>query len=335
MKVTVFNTKSFEVPFLQQFNRNGHELQFVEEALTVHTAALAKGSAAVALLTGDDASAPVLDILHKAGVRGVALRSAGYDHIDLPKAVALGMRVAHVPSYSPCAIAEHAVALMLCLNRRLLQAHDRVHRNDFQLSGLVGFNMENKTVGIIGTGNIGRAVAKILHGFGCRLLGYDLVQDSILIETLELQYTDLSTLLSQADIITLHCPLNEHTRHLIAGAQIETMKTGVMIINTARGAVLKTEDAIAGLKSGKIGYLGLDVYEHEKGLFFADHSDEVLQDDVFARLLAFPNVLITAHQAFLTDTALSNIAEATIHNLTCWDKRLPCENELHLAAAQV
>lgn len=332
MKVTVFSTKPFEIPFLKQFNQNGYILNFVREALTVQTAALASGSQAVALLTSDDASAPVLEELHRVGVWGVALRSAGYDHIDLKKAVALGMRVAHVPCYSPIAIAEHAVALMMCLNRRLLQAHDRVHRNDFHLDGLVGFNMADKTVGIIGTGKIGSAVARILHGFGCRLLGYDLVQDRSLTETLALQYTDLSTLISQADIITLHCPLTVHTRHLLAKEQIDRMKRGAMIINTARGAVLNTADAIAGLKSGQIGFLGLDVYEHEKALFFADHSEDILQDDLFARLLTFPNVLITGHQAFLTDTALANIAKTTMQTLTCWGKSLPSENELHLEA---
>ncbi len=328
MYVTVFSTKPFETPFLKQFNQNGYTLNFVEEPLSSQTAVLAKGSQAVVLFTNDDASAPVLQQLKALGVKGVALRSAGYDHVDLSAAAALGLRVAHVPAYSPYAVAEHAVALMLCLNRRLLLAHDRICHNDFHLSGLMGFDMHGKTVGIIGTGKIGTAVAHILHGFGCRLLGYDIAPDQGLEKQLQLMYTTLDTLLASADIITLHCPLNEQTRQLIAKDAIGKMKTGVMLINTSRGALLNTADAIVGVKSGKIGYLGLDVYEHEKALFFSDRSEEILQDDLFARLLTLPNVLVTGHQAFLTQTAVANIAEATLHNLACWNSGKSSENEL-------
>lgn len=329
MQVTIFSTKPFEVPFLKQYNQYSYELNFVEETLSITTASLAKNSQAVVIFTNDDASAPVLEKLHQLGISAIALRSAGYDHVDLHKASELGIWVANVPQYSPHAVAEHAVAMMLCLNRKLIQANARIQRHDFHLDGLMGFNMNGKTVGIIGTGKIGGTVARILDGFGCRLLGYDLVIDNNLVEIVGLEYTDLSTLIKESDIITLHCPLNSQTRYLINKTQIENMKQGAMLINTARGAIINTKDAIEALKSGKLGSLGLDVYENEKELFFKDRSEEVLQDDIFARLFTFPNVLITGHQAFLTETAVAQIAETTMQNLFSWENKVPCLNELH------
>jgi D-lactate dehydrogenase len=289
---------------------------------------MASGAGAVALFSNDDASAPVLRKLKEVGVQGLTLRSAGYDHVDLEEAKRLRLRVANVPAYSPYAIAEHAVALIMALNRRLLLADRKVREYDFRLDELIGFDLHGKTAGIIGTGQIGGIVAKILHGFGCRLLAYDINPNLDLTRQYGLQYLDLDSLCRQADIITLHCPLNRHTQYLLGREQFNRMKPGVMIVNTARGGVLHTQEAIEALKTGQIGYLGLDVYEKEKGLFFFDHSQEVLQDDLFARLLAFKNVLITGHQAFLTDTALSNIADTTLYNLDCWGREEVTENEL-------
>lgn len=328
MNVTVFSSKPFEERFLLSANQDRHALHFVEEALREDTVELAEGEGAVALFSNDDASAPVLRKLKEAGVQYITLRSAGYDHVDLEEAKRLRLRVANVPAYSPYAIAEHAVAMMMALNRRLLLADRNVREYDFQLDELIGFNMHGKAVGIIGTGQIGGIVAKILHGFGCRLLAYDINPNQDLTLRYGVEYLELDSVCRQADIITLHCPLNRHTRYLLGREQFQIMKPGVMIINTARGGVLHTQEAIEALKKGQIGYLGLDVYEKEKGLFFFDRSSHILQDDMFARLLTFKNVLITGHQAFLTETALSNIADTTLYNLDCWGGGEVTENEL-------
>ncbi|MCS6809555.1 MAG: 2-hydroxyacid dehydrogenase, partial [Candidatus Kapabacteria bacterium] len=273
-------------------------------------------------------SAEVLDKLYDAGVRYIALRSAGFNHVDIQRARELGFRVANVPAYSPYAVAEHTVALMLALNRKIVRASNRVRDLNFSLDGLVGFDMNGKTVGIIGTGKIGSVVAKILHGFGCRLLCYDIKPDPELERLYAAVFTDLSTLCAESDIITLHTPLLPETKYLINHERIAQMKKGVMLINTSRGGLVHTADVIEGLKSGHIGYLGIDVYEQEQGIFFYDYSDTILQDDMIARLLTFPNVLITSHQAFLTHTALHNIAETTLYNVSCWAKGLHSEYEL-------
>ena len=262
------------------------------------------------------------------GIKYLALRSAGFNHIDIKAAYELGMRVARVPEYSPYAVAEHTVALMLALNRKLVVAHNRIRDLNFSLNGLTGFDMHNKTVGIIGTGKIGRIVAEILHGFGCRIMAYDIMPDNDWANRYGVVYTGIDNLCSQSDIITLHAPFNEQTRYIINKVRIAKMKKGVMLINTSRGALVKTKDIIAALKSGQIGYLGLDVYEEERGLFFEDHSGDILQDDVIARLMTFSNVLITSHQAFLTDTALHNIAETTVDNLDCFEGGTENKNEL-------
>jgi D-lactate dehydrogenase len=320
MNITVFSAHRFEQPFLTQAAQGKHELHFVEAPLGPDTAAQAQGSQAVALFTSDDASAAVLEQLHALGVRYVAVRAAGYDQVDLAAARRLGLRVANVPEYSPYAIAEHAIALMLALSRRLHLADQQLRAYDFRLDNLVGFDLHGKTVGIIGCGRIGGIVARILHGFGCRLLGFDLVRDTALETELGLTYTTLNDLYAQADVITIHAPLNEHTRHLINAKSLAQMKPGVMLVNTGRGAELDTQAALAALQSGQLGYLGLDVYEHEKALFFEDHSHEAPQDATFARLLAQPNVIVTGHQAFLTREALTNIADATIASLSCWTR---------------
>jgi len=236
--------------------------------------------------------------------------------------------VTYVPEYSPYSIAEHSVMMMLALNRKLLMADQRIRKQDFSLDPLVGFDMNGKSAGIIGTGKIGAVVAKILYGMGCQLLGYDVEENADLVDKFELKYVDLDRLVSEADIITLHCPLNDQTKYMIDEKRIDQMKKGVMLINTARGAVTSTKALIYGLESGQIGYLGLDVYEYEKGMFFYDHSNKPLMDPIFDRLLKFSNVLITGHQAFLTETALRNIAETTLYNVDCFERKIQCENLL-------
>lgn len=328
MHVTVFSAHAFEQTYLTAAAHEHHELRFVAAPLGPDTAAQAQGSQAVAVFTNDDVSAPVLAQLHAAGVRYVAVRAAGHDRVDLAAAHQLGLRVATVPVYSPYAIAEHTVALILALNRRLHLADQQLRHYDFQLDNLIGFDLHGKTVGIIGCGRIGGIIARIMHGFGCQLLGFDVVQDAALETELGLTFTTLEDLYARADIITLHAPLNEHTRHLINAEALAQMKPDVMLINTGRGGELDTEAALAALRSGRLGYLGLDVYEHEAGLFFDDHSRETPRDDTFAQLLAQPNVLITGHQAFLTREALTNIADATIASLTSWESGQPSATEL-------
>lgn len=328
METIVYSAHKFERDTLSLANGDRHRLKFLDVSLTVDTAQLAAGAEAVCLFVSDDASEPVLEKLSAAGVKFIALRSAGFNHVNTNAASRLGMRVARVAAYSPYAIAEYTVALMLELNRKLIRANSRVHEGNFSLDGLTGFDMHGKTVGIIGTGKIGAVLAKILSGFGCRILAVDSLQDKNLIEKFGVSYTDYETVLKNSDIVSLHVPLTNETRYLINATAIRQMKPGVMLINTCRGAVINTKDVISGLKSGQIGYLGLDVYEEEAGLFFEDHSDDLLQDDTISRLLSFNNVLVTSHQAFLTDTALRNIAETTMQNLDCFQNGGSCENEL-------
>lgn len=328
MNVTIFSAHEFEKNYISGSNGGKHNLQFLSVRLNAETAALATGSQAVVLFVNDDASGAVVKKLHEAGVRYIALRSAGYNNVDITEAKKLGMRVARVPAYSPYAVAEHAVALMLALNRRIIRANNRVHELNFSLDGLIGFDMNGKTVGIIGTGQIGRVVARIMHGFGCKVLAFDPVETEELKTKLNVQYVPIDELYKRSDIITLHVPLFPSTRYLINSESINQMKQGVMLINTSRGALVNTKDVINALKKGKIGYLGLDVYEDEAGLFFHDHSDDILQDEVISRLLSFKNVLITSHQGFLTDTALTNIADTTIFNLDCFANGSQSENEV-------
>ncbi|WGF92417.1 2-hydroxyacid dehydrogenase [Aequorivita marisscotiae] len=330
MKTTIYSTHKFDKPSIENANKGKHQLNFLEFRLTKETALLAEGSKAIALFSSDDASSEVLDILHKLGIKFIALRSAGFNHVDLKKASELGIKVARVPAYSPYAIAEHTMALILALNRRLIKAHNRVREQNFSLNGLTGFDLNGKTVGVIGTGKIGSVLVKILHGFGCNILAQDIEESKDLIDKYGVIYTDCATLCKHADIISLHVPLKASTKHLINKEHIALMKSGVMLINTSRGGLVDTKAVIQGLKTRKIGYLGLDVYEEEEGLFFEDHSEDILQDDVIARLMTFNNVLITSHQAFLTKTALTNIAETTIYNLDCFEKQKPSGNEISI-----
>jgi D-lactate dehydrogenase len=316
MRVAVFSTKAYDQLSLAEANSSGAlELVFLEPRLSVETAALAAGHEAVCIFVNDRADAEVLRRLAAGGTRTIALRSAGFNHVDIAVAHELGITVARVPAYSPYAVAEHATGLLLALNRKLHRAYNRVREGNFALDGLLGFDMHGRTVGIVGTGKIGTVFARIMVGFGCRVIGFDPFPSDEC-RSLGVEYVALETLLTESDIIALHCPLTPDTHHIIDAAALARMKPGVMLINTSRGALVDTRAVIESLKSGHIGALGLDVYEEEADLFFEDLSGTVLRDDVFARLLTFPNVLITGHQGFFTADALRNIAETTIANLT-------------------
>jgi D-lactate dehydrogenase len=328
MKIIIYSTKDYERSYLQMANKMNHELTCAEEALNLKTAALAKGHEAAVVFTGDDVSISVVDALHKSGVKYIAIRAVGYDNIDIKRANELGIKVANVPEYSPYAIAEHAVALMLALNRKLILADKQVHHHNFTVDNLVGYDIHQKTVGIIGTGRIGKVMASILHGFGCKLLGYDIEENKEIAEKYNLEYVDLKTLCRSSDIITLHTPLNTATKYLINKDMLDEMKPGVMLINTARGAVINTEYVIEALENGKIGYLGIDVYEKEKGIFFYDYSKNKISDEMLKKLMSYPNVIITPHQGFATNEALSNIAVTTFYNISCWANSKITENEL-------
>jgi len=327
MKTAVFSTKNYDRHFLQlAAAAAGHELTFLEPRLTPATAVLAKGYPAICSFVNDGLTAEVLAMLALGGTRFVALRCAGFNQVDLDACSKLGVRVARVPAYSPYAVAEHTVGMMLTLNRKFHKAYNRVREGNFAIDSLLGFDMHGKTVGVIGTGKIGAIAARILHGFGCRILMYDVFEND---ECRQIgRYVALDELYRQSDIVTLHCPLTPETSHVINRDAIDRMKPGVMLINTSRGALVDTEAIIAGLKSGRIGYVGLDVYEEEADLFFEDLSSRVIQDDVFMRLLTFPNVLITSHQAFFTDTALGEIAKVTMENLTAFERGEKSPNEL-------
>ena len=321
MKLAVFSTKSYDRSYLTAANEAAgrpHEIAFFEAHLLPSTVSLAAGATAVCPFVNDMVDAPVLDALAAGGTRIVALRGAGFNNVDLHAAKRAGITVARVPAYSPWAVGEHAVALMMALNRKTHRAYARVREGNFSLEGLLGFDFHGHTVGLIGVGRIGLVVARIMRGFGCTVLAYDPAPSDEL-EGLGVAMVPLDELLAQSDIISLHCPLTPETRHLIDGQALGKMQRGVMLINTSRGAVVDTKAVIDGLKSGKIGYLGLDVYEEEGDLFFEDLSEQVLQDDLFARLLTFPNVLITGHQAFFTHEALTAIAETTIANISAFE----------------
>ncbi|WNH07774.1 2-hydroxyacid dehydrogenase [Thalassobellus suaedae] len=328
MKVLVFSSKDFEIPYLEYANNKKHKLFFIKEALSSKTAMKAVGYDAISIFSSDEACFVTIEKLRDFGVKYITLRSVGYDNVNIKTATKLKIRVANVPGYSPNAIAEHAVGLLLALNRKLIESNLRVKHFNFNLNNLIGFDLNAKTVGIIGTGKIGAVMIKIMNGFGCCVLGYDIEQNAELVANYNLRYTTLKELCALADVISIHVPLNTDTHQLINKELISEMKQGVILINTARGAVIKTEDVLEGLKNGKIGALGIDVYEKEKGVFFSDHSVNIPDDNLLIALNARPNVLITGHHAFLTDEALTNIAETTIYNLDCWEAGKETENEL-------
>lgn len=327
MKVLVYSAHPYEIPFLETAAGKKHQLVLTHKKLLPDTAHLATDCQAVALFTGDDASAPVLEKLHALGIKQIALRSAGFDHVDLKEAKKLGISVANVPAYSPYAIAEHAVALLLALNRKLIDGQRLIRASDFRLNTLVGFDIHGKTVGIIGTGTIGMVFAKIMSGFGANLIAYDPIQNKQS-SSLGIDYVSLDELFQRSDIISIHCPLNEHTRYLIAAAQLQLMKKECILINTSRGGIVNTKDLLDALDRGQLGGACLDVYEKEKALFFEDHQKDLLTDDLFARVVSNTKVIVTGHQAFLTVEALRGISDTTIANLDCWEAGRKSPNEL-------
>jgi D-lactate dehydrogenase len=327
MIVTVYSTKSYDRTFMAPAAGAAHTLNFVEARLTHETAVLAKGSKAVCVFVNDQVDDAVLHVFKDLGVEIVALRSAGFNNVDLAAAKRLGIAIARVPAYSPEAVSEHAVALILALDRNIHRAYARVREGNFALEGLLGFNLHGRTVGIVGTGRVGVGVARIMLGFGCKVIAYDVVPNTAC-AALGVTYTTLDALLGAADIVSLHCPLTDATKHLIDAAAIGRMKHGAMLINTSRGGMIDTGAVILGLKSGAIGHLGLDVYEEEEDLFFEDMSSEVIQDDAFERLLMFSNVLVTGHQGFFTHEALSAIAATTMANLSSFEATGRATNQL-------
>ncbi|MBK5073097.1 2-hydroxyacid dehydrogenase [Budviciaceae bacterium CWB-B4] len=328
MKLAIYSTKQYDRKYLEVANqRFGIDLEFFDFKLSQQTAKTAEGCEAVCIFVNDDGSRPVLEELAKSGVKIVALRCAGFNNVDLDAAKELGLQVVRVPAYSPEAVAEHAIGLMMSLNRRIHRAYQRTRDANFSLEGLIGFNMHNRTAGIIGTGKIGIATMRILKGFGMRLLAFDPYPSPQALD-LGAEYVDLKTLYQRSDVISLHCPLTPENHHLLNAAAFEQMKDGVMIINTSRGGLIDSPAAIEALKKQKIGSLGMDVYENERDLFFEDKSNDVIQDDVFRRLSSCHNVLFTGHQAFLTEEALLSISETTLQNIQQLEHNQPCPNLL-------
>ena len=317
MHVIAYSVSSFEIEYLENANSMKHEIILKSEPLSLESAALAKGADAVIIFTSDDASEPVINALADLGIKYIVTRSTGTDHIDLKAAEKRGIKVANVPSYSPQAIAEQAVMLALALSRKLIDTSKLVETYNFTIEKHVGFNFYGKTVGLIGLGSIGKAAAEIFKGLGCRVIAFDVDQE---IEMAPIERVSLNALLEQSDIISLHAPLNESTRHLINQETMSQMKDRVMLLNTSRGALIKSEDLLAKLEEGKIGYLGLDVYEFEKGLFFEDHSKDTDKDSLLQKLINHKNVIITPHQGFLTQEALREIAQITMENIDAWEK---------------
>ena len=325
IRVSLFDAKEYDKPAFEQFAAlHGMEFIFLETKLNEHTVALAKDSDAVCVFVNDTVNAAVIEKLYEYGVKLIALRSAGYNNVDLQAAYGK-VHVVHVPAYSPYAVAEHAIAMLLTSVRRIHKAYNRTREFNFSLNGLTGFDLHGKTAGVIGTGKIGRIFIDICRGFGMNVIAYDLfpVADS------GIQYVSLDELLAQSDIISLHCPLTDGTRHMINAAAIEKMKKGVVILNTSRGALIDAEALLEGIKARKVGAACLDVYEEEADIFFEDRSGHILNDDLLSRLISMPNVIVTSHQAFLTEEALSNIAETTVNNILSYFKNDGvCDHEL-------
>ncbi|MCB1000145.1 MAG: 2-hydroxyacid dehydrogenase [Acidimicrobiales bacterium] len=326
MRVAMYSSKPYdETSFAAADPAGRHDVLYLEERLRPTTAPLASGTRAVCAFVNDVVDAETLDVLASVGVRHVALRCAGFNNVDVAAAAGLGIDVVRVPAYSPNAVAEHTIALVLALNRRLHRAYARVRDGNFSLDGLVGFDLAGKTVGVIGTGRIGALVARLMWHFRCDVIAHDVYENPKVTE-LGMRYVSLDEIWERSDIVSLNCPLTAETYHLVSHDVVARLKPGVMLVNTGRGALVDTVAVIEGLKSGRIGSVALDVYEEEAPLFFEDRSSEVLTDDVFARLLTFPNVLVTAHQAFLTNEALAAIAETTLANLDDLEDGRACAN---------
>ena len=326
MKVAIFSTQSYDKQFFNEVNSGfGHELVYLEPGLNAKTAVLAADCNAACVFVNDIVDKETLTVLAASGVHTLVLRCAGFNQVDLSAAKQLNINVFRVPSYSPEAVAEHAVAMIMTLNRKTHKAYNRIREGNFSLERLIGFNLNRKIVGVIGLGQIGLAFAKIMHGFGTEVLAYDPVVTEV---PSYIKLTDFDTLISGSDVISIHCPLNEFTRHLVDQQSFSKMKDGVMLINTSRGAILNSSDAIEALKHGKLGYLGIDVYEQEDKLFFRDLSESLIADEQILRLMSFPNVLITAHQGFFTNEALTEIAHTTLQNLSDAENGAINQNQL-------
>ena len=325
MKVLVTSTRPYDKAFLDYANQNLHQIHYLESVLDQNTAPFTSGFPAVSCFVNDVLNASVLEILKKSGTRLLALRSTGFNHVDLDAAQKFGITVMRVQDYSPYSVAEFSLGLMLALNRHLHKAYNRVKEENFLLDGLMGFDMHGKTVGIVGTGKIGLALSRILHGMGCSLLGHDLWKNPECL-SLGMEYVDLDTLLSKSAITSLHVPLTPETHHLINADRLQKMPDCAILINTSRGALIDTKALVDALKAKRLGGAGLDVYEEETALYFRNLSDEIITDDLFARLLTFPNVIITGHQAFFTREAMKSIAETTIQNLSDFESGKTTKN---------
>ena len=324
MKIAFFSAKTYDREFFDRYNTT-HEIIYFDASLNEQTVNLVKGCKAICVFVNDRITRAVITTLKSNGVKLIALRCAGFNNVDIDAAKANNIAVVRVPAYSPYAVAEHAIALILTLNRKTHKAYNRVREGNFSLDRLTGFDLHDKIIGVIGTGKIGQVFCKIMQGFGCKVLAFDIIANKDL-EATGVAYLPLMEILQQADIISLHCPLNEQTKHIINKQAIGLMKEGVMLINTSRGALVDTSSTIDGLKTGRIGYLGLDVYEQEEKLFFNDLSENVIQDDDIMRLLSFPNELITSHQGFFTQEALSEIAKTTLGNVDAFEAGKTLEN---------
>lgn len=322
-KVAFFDTKSYDKHFFDMYNNGEFEIQYFESKLNKHTAEMTKGYDAVCAFVNDDINADVIDTLYENGIGLIALRCAGYNNVDIKHAYNR-VHVTRVPAYSPNAVAEHAMALLLTLNRKIHRAYNRTREHNFSLEGLTGYDLYGKTVGVIGTGKIGRTFANICKGFGMRVIAYDLYPAP----DADFEYKTLDEIFKEADIISLHCPLNEETRHMINDESLGKMKDGVAIINTSRGQLIDTQALIRAIKCGKVGLAGLDVYEEESEFFYEDHSNNVLQDDALVTLISMPNVIVTSHQAFLTREALQAIAQTTLQNIRDYFDNKALANEI-------
>lgn len=328
MKVAVFSAERYDREFLSAANAaEGHQLNYFQDLLDLDTAALAAGHEAVCIFVNDQADAAVLEVLRRGGTGLVALRCTGFNNVDLAAARQLGMNVVRVVSYSPYSVAEHAVALLLAINRKIHRAYQRTRDSNFALDGLMGFDLHGKTVAVIGTGKIGRVFARIMLGFGCEVIGYD-IHPSAEFEAMGARYATVDEIGATSDIISLHCPLTPESHHLVNAGTLARLKPGALLINTSRGGLVDTDAAIEALKSGQLGGLGLDVYEQETDLFFRDLSSSVITDDVLQRLVSFPNVIVTGHQAFFTREAITTISETTLRSVTEYAGGQPLSNEI-------
>ena len=326
MKIAFFSTQPYDKEYFERYNTQ-HEILFFEARLNEQTVSLAKGCNAICAFVNDQLNAAVLNALNEIGIKIIAQRCAGFNNVDIVAAGKNNMAVVRVPAYSPHAVAEHALALIMTLNRKTHKAYNRVREGNFSLDRLTGFDLYGKTVGVIGTGKIGQCFARIMQGMGCKVMAFDIIVNKDL-EALGIKYVTLPEVLQQSEILSLHCPLTEQTKHLINNDTLEIMKNGAMLINTSRGALVDTKAVITALKNGRLGYLGLDVYEQEEKLFFHDLNENVITDDLLVRLLGFPNVLITSHQGFLTDEALTQIAIITLQNITDFEEHEPLKNKI-------